>query len=413
LSNSFNTHTKSIDAIREEFPILDQEVNGQKLVYFDNAATTQKPKAVVNALRDYYYGYNSNIHRGAHNLAERATSAYERTRKTLKSFINADEEEEIVFTYGTTDGINLIASTYARSTLKPGDEVIISAMEHHSNIVPWQMVCEETGASLKIIPVNDRGELEMESFERLLGENTRIISIVHVSNALGTINDISTIIQLAHQYNAVVVVDGAQASAHINIDVKKLKCDFYVFSGHKVFGPTGVGALYGKRKHLEMMPPYRGGGEMIREVTFDKTTYNDIPYKFEAGTPNIADIIALEKALEFVNALDKRQIQSHEHLLLDHLTSGIKNMPGVRIIGDAKEKIGIVSFVVDGLHPFDIGMMLDARGIAVRTGHHCTQPLMDRYQIEGTVRASLSVYNTLEEIDIFLESLSKIIRRWK
>lgn len=411
MNNSVNTH--SVDSIRQAFPVLDQLVNNNKLIYFDNAATTQKPKVVIDALQDYYTGYNSNIHRGAHFLAERATSAFEETRKTAKNFINAAEEEEVIFTYGTTDGINMISSSYGRSQLNPGDEVIISAMEHHSNIVPWQMVCEEKGASLKVIPVDEYGNLVLEEYEKLLSNKTRIVSIVHVSNSLGTINDVSRIIKLAHNVGAIAIVDGAQASAHISIDVKALDCDFYVFSGHKVFGPTGVGILYGKRKHLEKMPPYRGGGEMIKEVTFEKTTYNDIPYKFEAGTPNIADVIAMNKALEFVNTFNKKEIESHEQLLLDYLSTGLKNIQGIRIIGEAKHKIGVVSFISENLHPFDIGMMLDAKGIAVRTGHHCTQPLMNYFNIEGTVRASLSVYNTMEEIDVFLESLSKILSRWK
>jgi cysteine desulfurase/selenocysteine lyase len=411
LSHTVNTY--NFDHIIDDFPVLNQEVNGHRLIYFDNAATTQKPKSVLNSLQDYYQGFNSNIHRGAHNLADRATSAFEDTRKSVKEFINANEEEEIVFTYGTTDGINLIASTFGRSNLNAGDEIIISTMEHHSNIVPWQMLCEEKGAKLKVIPIDENGDLILEEFDNLLSERTKIVSIVHVSNSLGTINDISYIINKAHQFGATVVVDGAQASAHINIDVRKLGCDFYVFSGHKVFGPTGVGILYGKRSLLENMPPYRGGGEMIKDVTFEKTTYNDIPYKFEAGTPNIADVIALKKALEFVKSFDAEQLQSHEQLLLDHLTASLKGIEGIRIIGEANRKIGVVSFVHDNLHPFDIGMMLDAKGIAVRTGHHCTQPLMDFLKIEGTVRASLSIYNTMEEIDIFSETLSKITARWK
>lgn len=404
---------QSIDIIRDNFPVLDQLVNGHNLVYFDNAATTQKPKIVIDAVRDYYSDYNSNIHRGAHHLAERATSAYEDTRRTIKEFINAYEEEEIIFTYGTTDAINLISSSYGRSQLKPGDEVIISAMEHHSNIVPWQMVCEEKKALLKVVPINEKGELKLEEFESLLNEKTKIVSVVHVSNALGTINDIQQIIELTHKYGAIAVVDGAQASAHLDINVQKLNCDFYAFSAHKVFGPTGVGVLYGRRKYLEEMPPYRGGGEMIKEVTFEKTTYNEIPYKFEAGTPNIAGVIGFNSAIKYFNSLDKKQIQSHEQLLLDYLTSGLKNIPGVQIIGEASQKIGVVSFIIEGLHHFDVGMMLDARGIAVRTGHHCTQPLMNLFKIEGTIRVSFSIYNTLEEAEIFLSALSKIVNRWK
>ncbi len=402
-----------IDTIREDFPVLHQEVNGKPLIYFDNAATTQKPKQVIDALTSYYTGYNSNIHRGVHALAEKATNAFEETRKAVQQFINADEAEEIIFTYGTTDSINLVASTFGRAMINKGDEIIISAMEHHSNIVPWQMICEEKGAILKVIPINEKGELLMEEYEKLLTPNTKLVAVVHVSNALGTINPVEEIIEKAHAVGAKVLLDGAQASAHIDIDVKKLKVDFYCFSAHKLFGPTGTGILYGKRKVLESIPPYRGGGEMIKEVTFEKTTYNDIPYKFEAGTPNIADVVALKSALEYVEKLGKNNIREYEHELLEYATKKMEAIPEVRLIGTAKNKTSVLSFVLDKLHPFDVGMMLDAKGIAVRTGHHCAQPLMHEFGIEGTIRLSLSVYNTRAEIDTFIDALKSIIEKWK
>ncbi|MCC5928605.1 MAG: cysteine desulfurase [Cyclobacteriaceae bacterium] len=402
-----------IEQLRKEFPILHQSVNGKPLVYFDNAATTQKPKVVIESLTRYYFELNSNIHRGAHYLADKATTAFENTRQLLHGFINSDEAEEIIFTQGTTDSINLVANSYGRKFLKEGDEVIISGMEHHSNIVPWQMVCEEKKAHLKIIPVEDDGTLNIEAFKGLLSEKTKIVSVVHISNALGTINPVEEIISLAHQIGAVVFIDGAQASAHLDIDVKKLKCDFYAFSGHKVFGPTGIGILYGKRKLLEAMNPYRGGGEMIREVTFEKTTYNDIPFKFEAGTPNIADVIAFGTALEFTSKLGKKNIAAYEEELREYCTTKLLEIPEIRIIGTAPDKASVVSFLVEGMHPFDVGMMLDAKGIAVRTGHHCTQPLMQRFGIEGTIRISLAVYNTFSEIDICVEALKEIIKKWK
>ncbi len=406
-------NTINAEDLRRDFPILKENVNGNPLIYFDNAATTQKPKSVIDALLNYYDHYNANIHRGIHSLAEKATSAFEDTRNTVKQFINADESEEIIFTYGTTDGINLVASSYGRANIQAGDEIIISAMEHHSNIVPWQILCEEKGAKLKIIPIDEHGELKYDEYEKLFNEKTKLVSIVHVSNSLGTINDIARIIEIAHNHKALVLVDGAQAAAHMEIDVRKLKCDFYVFSAHKIFGPTGVGILYGKRRLLENMPPYRGGGEMIKEVTFEKTTYNDIPYKFEAGTPNIADVVALKAAIEYLNHYKKSDVLDHEQQLLDYATNKIKQIPEIRIIGSAKDKIGVLSFVVENMHHFDIGMMLDARGIAVRTGHHCTQPLMDFFKIEGTIRASFSIYNTIAEVDYFVEILKQIINRWK
>jgi cysteine desulfurase/selenocysteine lyase len=400
-------------SIRKQFPILHQKVNGKPLIYFDNAATTQKPKVVLDALMDYYSGYNANIHRGIHALAEKATAAFEATRKTIQKFINARESEEIIFTYGTTDGINLVAYTFGRTYIGKDDEIIISTMEHHSNIVPWQMLCEEKGAKLKIIPINDRGELILEEYEKLLSPKTKLVSVAHISNALGTINPVKKIIEKAHAVGAKVLIDGAQASAHIDIDVQEMDADFYCFSAHKLFGPTGAGILYGKREILESMPPFRGGGEMIKEVTFEKTTYNDIPYKFEAGTPNIADVVAIKTAIEYVNTLGKENIHAYEMELLHYATEKLEKIDNVKIIGTASEKTSVVSFVINGLHHFDAGMMLDAQGIAVRTGHHCAQPLMHRFGIEGTVRISLSVYNTKEEIDIFIEALNTIINKWR
>lgn len=395
--------------IREQFPVLHQQVNGRDLVYFDNAATSQKPVSVINALVDYYKGDNANIHRGIHTLAERATKAFEATRLTAKEFINASSEQEIIFVRGVTEGINLVASSYGRAFLSAGDEVIISGMEHHSNIVPWQIICEEKKAVLNVIPVTDSGELDLDKFKGLLSSKTKTVSINHASNSLGTINPIKEIISYAHQAGAVVVIDGAQAGAHLEIDVQDLDCDFYCLSSHKMYGPTGTGILFGKKELLEKMPPYHGGGEMIKEVTFEKTTYNDLPYKFEAGTPNIADVIAFNEAMKFINEIGKENIAAYEHELLSYATDKLSALPGVKLIGTAKNKVSVLSFVVDGIHPFDIGQMLDARGIAVRTGHHCTQPLMDRFGIEGTVRASFAIYNTKEEIDQLVEGVSRII----
>lgn len=398
-----------INKIRETFPVLHQQVNGKPLVYFDNAATSQKPARVINKLTDYYQGYNANIHRGIHTLAEKATGAYEATRASVRQFINASSIEEIIFTRGVTESINLVAATYGRSFIQSGDEIIISTLEHHSNIVPWQMVCEEKKAILKVIPVSDKGEIDMVAYQRLLSAKTKLVAINHASNSLGTINPIKEVIQLAHAIGAVVLIDGAQAAAHLPIDVRELDADFYCLSSHKMYGPTGVGVLYGKKELLEKMPPYMGGGEMIKEVTFEKTTYNSLPYKFEAGTPNIADVIALQEAIAFINELGKDNIAQHEYTLLQYATEKISTIPGVRIIGTAEQKVSVVSFVIDGIHPFDIGQMLDARGIAVRTGHHCTQPLMDRMGIEGTVRASFAVYNTKDEIDALAEGLRRIV----
>jgi cysteine desulfurase/selenocysteine lyase len=402
-----------IRKLRTEFPILHQQVNGRDLVYFDNAATNQKPKKVIDALVDYYSGYNANIHRGIHTLAEKATKAYEQTRDAARHFINAASVEEIIFTRGVTESINLVAATYGRSFVKKGDEIIISTIEHHSNIVPWQFVCEANGVILKVIPVSREGVLDLEVFRQHLSPRTKIVAVNHASNSLGTINPIKEIIRLAHQVGAVVLIDGAQAGAHLEIDVQDLDCDFYCLSSHKMYGPTGTGILYGKRELLEKMPPYQGGGEMIREVTFAKTTYNDLPYKFEAGTPNIGDVIAFRYAMEFILGLGRENIAAHEQQLLEYATCQISRLNSVTLVGTAPDKVGVVSFTVKGIHHFDVGQMLDARGIAVRTGHHCTQPLMECYGIEGTVRASFAVYNTKEEIDQLVEGLERIINFMK
>jgi cysteine desulfurase / selenocysteine lyase len=406
------TIQKGIDvyAIREQFPILNREVKGKPLVYLDNAATSQKPKMVIDALTDYYTGYNANIHRGIHTLAEEATAAFEATRDTVRQFINASSREEIIFTRGATEGINLVAYTWGRQNLKQGDEVIISTMEHHSNIVPWQIICEEKGAILNVIPVSEEGELLMEEYEKLLSPKTKLVSVVHASNSLGTINPVKEIIDAAHKVGAVVLIDGAQSTVHLDIDVVEMDCDFFVFSGHKVYGPTGTGVLYGKKKLLEAMPVFQGGGEMIKEVTFKKTTYNDLPYKYEAGTPNIADVVALKAALDFINQTGKDYIRKHEDELLYYATAALKQIPGLTIIGRAKEKVSVVSFVIDKIHSQDIGILLDNQGIAVRTGHHCTQPLMDRFCIAGTSRASFAVYNTKQEIDKLVAGINKVIK---
>jgi cysteine desulfurase / selenocysteine lyase len=402
-----------VEKIRKEFPILHQQVNGRDLVYFDNAATNQKPKRVIDALIAYYTGYNANIHRGIHTLAEKATKAFEETRETAKNFINAAFTEEVIFTRGVTEGINLVAACYGNAFVNEGDEIIISAIEHHSNIVPWQFVCERKKAKLKVIPVNREGVLDLEVYKNFLSPRTKVVAINHASNSLGTINPIAEIIKLAHRVGAVVLIDGAQAGAHLEIDVQKLDCDFYCLSSHKMYGPTGTGILYGKKALLEKMPPYHGGGEMIKEVTFEKTTYNDLPYKFEAGTPNIADVIAYRHAMDFINEIGKDNIAAHEHELLEYATERISKLKGIRLVGTAQEKVAVLAFVVEGIHHFDIGQMLDARGIAVRTGHHCTQPLMECYGIEGTVRASFSVYNTKKEVDQLIEGLERIMNFMK
>lgn len=402
--------TFDVTEIRKSFPVLEREVNNQLLVYLDNAATSQKPQVVIDALNYYYTNYNANIHRGIHTLAEEATAAYEATRKTVQQFINARFSEEIIFTRGATEGINLVAYTWGRKNIYPGDEIIISTMEHHSNIVPWQILCEEKKAVLKVIPINDEGELLMDEYKKLLSEKTKLVAIAHASNALGTINPVKEIIDEAHKTGAVVLVDGAQSTVHLDIDVQKMDCDFFAFSGHKVYGPTGAGALYGKKKILEEMPVFMGGGEMIKEVTFEKTTYNELPYKYEAGTPNIADTIALKVALDFVTELGKNIIRNHENDLLKYATEQMNLIDGLRIIGTATNKVSLISFVIKNIHPQDIGVLLDNQGIAVRTGHHCTEPLMKRFGIPGTVRASFAMYNTKQEVDRLTGALKKAIK---
>lgn len=399
-----------LEKIRGLFPVLHQEVHGRPLVYFDNAATTQKPQSVLDALRNYYEHDNSNIHRGAHTLADRATRHYEATREKVKDFINSQESAEVIFTKGTTESINLVAQTFGRKFIGKDDEIIISTMEHHSNIVPWQMLCEEKGAKLRVIPIQENGEIVFEEFEKLLNPKTKLVSIVHASNALGTINPVKKIIQSAHEIGAKVLLDGAQSTSHLEIDVQELDCDFLAFSAHKLYGPTGLGVLHGKREILEEMPPFLGGGEMIKEVSFEKTTYNEIPFKFEAGTPNIADVIAFGQALDFIQSLGKKQIKAHEDDLLSYANQLTKDIKGFIPVGTAADKVSVLSFNIQGMHPFDVGQMLDARGIAVRTGHHCTQPLMHRFGIEGTVRASFAVYNTKSEIENMAEGIAKIAR---
>lgn len=399
-----------LQTIRSQFPILSRTVKGKPLVYLDNAATSQKPQCVIDALSDYYGRYNANIHRGIHTLAEEATLAYEATRFAVQEFIGAASAEEIIFSRGTTEGINLVAYTWGRQHIQAGDEILISGMEHHSNIVPWQILCQEKNAVLKVIPVTDEGELSMEVYKSLLSDKTKLVSIVQVSNSLGTVNPVTEMIDAAHAVGAKVLIDGAQSAVHLDIDVQAMDCDFFSFSGHKVYAPTGIGVLYGKKELLESMPVFHGGGEMIKEVTFEKTTYNDLPYKYEAGTPNIADTIALKTALDYLKNIGKAAIRKHENELLTYATAELENIPGLRIIGKAREKVSLVSFIVEGIHPQDIGILLDNLGIAVRTGHHCTQPLMKRFGIPGTVRASFALYNTKEEIDILIAGMHKSIK---
>jgi cysteine desulfurase/selenocysteine lyase len=397
-----------VKRIREDFPILKQKVHGKPLVYLDNAATSQKPAKVIDAILRFYTHDCSNVHRGVHLLSERATEAYEGARTKTQRFLNAPDSREIVFVRGTTEGINLVAQSYGRQNVKAGDEVLITAMEHHSNIVPWQILCEEKNAVLRVAPINDRGELILEEFEKLLNACTRMVAVAHVSNALGTINPVRQLIQMAHGMNVPVLVDGAQATPHMQVDVQELGCDFYALSGHKVFGPTGIGALYGKAELLDSMPPFQGGGDMISSVTFEKTIYNVIPYKFEAGTPNIADTIGLGAALDYVNEVGLANITSYEHALLSYATEAISQIPGVRIIGTAREKAGVISFVLEGVHAHDVGTILDREGIAVRTGHHCAQPVMDRFGVPATVRASLAFYNTKQEINALAAGIQRV-----
>ena len=397
-----------VSAIRKDFPILAQQVHGKPLVYLDNAATSQKPKCVIDALTHFYLMDNANIHRGVHELSERSTLAYEAARGKVQRFLNAANTREIIFVRGATEGINLVAQTYGRTHVSTGDEIVISALEHHSNIVPWQMLCEEKGAVLRVIPINDRGEVELDQFEKLLNRRTRLVAVSHVSNALGTINPVREIINTAHGWNVPVLIDGAQAVPHMKVDVRNLDCDFYVFSGHKVFGPTGIGVLYGKEKLLEGMPPWQGGGDMIRSVTFEKTTYNDLPYKFEAGTPDIAGVIGLGAAIDYLDQIGMDAVAAHEHDLLRYGTKALESISGLRLIGTAREKAGVLSFVIDGVHPHDAGTILDREGIAVRTGHHCAQPVMDRFGVSATTRASLAFYNTREDIDALVAGIHKV-----
>jgi len=399
-----------VEQIRRDFPILQSPVRGKPLVYFDNAATSQKPQVVIDTLVQYYRTQNANVHRGVHYLSELATRAYEDGREVVRRFLNAASTREIIFVRGTTEGINLVAQSYGRRYLRAGDEIIITAMEHHSNIVPWQMLCEETGARLRVIPINSAGEWIWEKAVKLFNPKTKFVACVHVSNSLGTINPIRRLIQLAHEWHAPVLIDGAQAVPHQPVNVAELDCDFYTFSGHKVFGPTGIGVLYGKEAVLEKMAPYQGGGDMIKSVTFAKTTYNDLPYRFEAGTPNIAGAVGLAKALEYVSKLGYDRIAVHEHELLQYATAALATLKPLRLIGTAREKASVVSFVLEGIHPHDVGTILDRDGIAIRTGHHCTQPVMEFFNIPATSRASFAFYNTRAEIDVLVEGLHKVIK---
>ncbi|HLW53362.1 MAG TPA: cysteine desulfurase [Candidatus Angelobacter sp.] len=397
-----------VQRVRRDFPILQQKIHGKPLVYLDNAATTQKPLAVIEAIDHYYRSDNANIHRGVHTLSERATADYEKARVAIQRFLNAAQSKEIIFTRGTTEAINLVAQTYGRQHVGKGDEVLITAMEHHSNIVPWQLLCEEKGAKLLVVPINDRGELLLEHLDHLLTARTKIVAVAHLSNALGTINPLREIVRRAHARNVPVLVDGAQAAPRMVVDVQELDCDFYAISGHKMYGPTGIGVLYGKADLLEAMPPYQGGGDMIASVTFEKTIYNRLPYKFEAGTPNIADTIGLGAAAEYLEELGLEQIEKHEADVLNHATQAVAAIPGVEIVGTAKEKAGVLSFTMEGIHPHDIGTILDNEGIAVRTGHHCAQPVMERFKIPATVRASFGLYNTREEVDALVAGIHKV-----
>jgi cysteine desulfurase/selenocysteine lyase len=397
-----------VEKIRSDFPVLRQKIHGKPLVYLDNAATAQKPQSVIDAIIKFYEVDCANIHRGVHELSQRSTEAYEQTRSKVKKFLNAKSNKEIIFVRGTTEGINLVTQTWGRRTLREGDEIIIAGLEHHSNIVPWQMLCEEKAARLRVIPIDDRGDLVLEEYEKLLGPRTRMVSIGHVSNALGTINPVKRMIEMAHKAGALTLVDGAQAVPHLTVDVQSLDADFYAFSGHKLIGPTGIGVLYGKAVLLNAMPPYQGGGDMIRTVTFEKTTYNDLPYKFEAGTPDIAGGIGLGAAIDYLNAIGMDKIAAYEHELLLYGTEALSQIPGLKIIGTAKEKAAVLSFVIEGIHPHDIGTVLDRQGIAVRTGHHCAQPVMDRYHIPATTRASFAFYNTIAEIDALVAGLHKV-----
>ncbi len=398
-----------VDRVRKDFPVLEREVHGKPLAYLDNAATSQKPRAVIDALTHYYSRYNANIHRGVHTLSEEATVAYEAARDEVRDFIRAPSSEEIVFTRGTTEAINLVAQSYLRPRVREGDEILISQMEHHSNIVPWQLVREQTGAVLKVVPINERGEIELEQFSNLLGPRTRLVALAHVSNALGTINPVQDMVQLARERGVPVLLDGAQAVPHLPVDVQELGCDFYAFSGHKMYAPTGIGALYGRRELLEEMGPYQGGGEMILSVTFEKTIYNRVPHKFEAGTPNIAGAIGLGTAIEYLLGLDLQAVRAHEDEVLEYATEEVSKVPSVRLIGTAASKTGVLSFLLGEIHAHDVGTVLDQEGIAVRTGHHCAQPVMDRFGVTATARASFAVYNTTEEVDRLVQGLHRTL----
>ena len=407
------TQPYDVQAIRAEFPILQRKVKGRPLVYFDNAATAQKPQQVIDAITHYYTHYNANIHRGLHTLADEATAAFEASRVAVQAFIGAKQHEEIIFTKGTTESINLVANAWGNVFLEAGDEIIISSLEHHANIVPWQMIAERKDAVIRVIPIDADGRLDMEAYKKMLSSKTKIVSVVHASNALGVINPVKEIIQLAHQQGALAMIDGAQSAVHLDIDVQALDCDFFVFSGHKTYGPTGVGILYGKRHLLESMEPYQGGGEMIKEVRFEKSTYNELPFKFEAGTPNIADAIALKFGIDFIGRIGKAAIRKHEAELLAYASAKLRSIEGLQIRGDVEEKVSVISFTIDGVHPQDLAILLDNQGIAVRTGHHCAQPLMSCLGIVGTTRASFAAYNTIEEIDVLIEALNKSIRMLK
>jgi cysteine desulfurase/selenocysteine lyase len=400
--------TFDVHKVRADFPILRRQVQGRPLVYLDNAATSQKPQMVMDAITRYYTEENSNIHRGVHYLSDRATQAYEAVRTKVQRFLNAGSSNEIVFVRGTTEGINLVAHSYGKAFIRSGDEIIISGMEHHSNIVPWQMLCEQLGCFLRVVPINDDGEMILEEYERLISARTKIVAVTHVSNALGTINPVKQVVTMAHASGAVVLVDGAQAVPHMQVDVRDLDCDFYCFSGHKVFGPTGVGVLYGKSKWLEAIPPYQGGGDMIKSVTFEKTIYGDLPHKFEAGTPNIAGTVGLGAAIDYLGTLNMQAVAQHEHELLDYATAALLSVKGMRIIGTAKEKASVISFVLDNIHPHDIGTILDDEGIAIRTGHHCAQPVMQRFGVPATARASFALYNTMKEVDALVAAINKV-----
>lgn len=397
-----------IDRIREDFPILKEKIHGKPLVYLDNAATSQKPRAVIDALVDYYSHYNANVHRAVHLLSTRATEACDRVREKVRRFVHARSTNEIIFVRGTTDALNLVAQTYGRQNIQAGDEILVSGLEHHSNIVPWQMLCLEKGAKLRVVQINDAGVIPLDQFQNSLNERTRLVALAHVSNALGTVNPLAEMIAMTHRWNVPVVVDGAQAVPHMPVDVQALDADFYAFSGHKLFGPTGIGVLYGKEALLESMPPFEGGGDMIRSVTFEKTEYNTLPYKFEAGTPDIAGIIGLGAAIDYVNGIGLNHISSYENDLLDYATKAVSRIDGLRIIGTAPEKASVISFVLDGIHPHDIGTILDQEGIAVRTGHHCAQPVMDRFKVSATTRASLAFYNTPSEVDALVSGIRKV-----